>query len=107
MNAPDFQRLSQDLLHDLDEKLGELDPDRLDVELAGDVMTLSFDDGVKFILNAHSAAGQIWLAAHTSAWHFDPPKPPQTHWIAQRSDDELYQTLERVIGKQLGTTVQL
>ncbi|WP_434421177.1 iron donor protein CyaY [Nannocystis pusilla] len=76
------------------------------VQLAGDVLTLSFKDGARFVINAHSAAGQIWMAAGTTAWHFD-FVPEQGQWIARKSDEELMATVARVVGAKLGTEVSL
>ena len=101
----DFSSRAQDTLRHVDDVLGDIDPDALDVELAGDVMTLTFSDGVRFVLNSHSAARQIWLAAGTSAWHFDPPESPSGDWIAPKNGDELYATLARVVGEKIGTEV--
>ena len=43
-------------LEHIDERLADLEHEDLDVELAGDVLTLTFSDGGRFIINAHSAA---------------------------------------------------
>ncbi|MCA9636125.1 MAG: iron donor protein CyaY [Myxococcales bacterium] len=106
MDAKEFHRLSAQALERIDEVLGDLDDDRLDVDLAGDVLTLAFEGGDRFVINAHSAAGQIWMAAGTTAWHFD-YDPPTQRWIARRTDDELMTTLARVVGDKLGRSVAL
>ena len=106
MERKEFFRLSARALERIDDQLGELDREDLDVNLAGDVLTVSFADGAQFIINAHSAAGQIWMAAGTTAWHFD-YDPPTQRWIARRTDDELMTTLARVVGDKLGRSVAL
>src|SRR3954466_7599978 len=59
-------------LRHLEKSLGEIDPDELDVELSQGVLTGTFSDGQKLIINSHHAAGQIWMAAFRTAWHFSP-----------------------------------
>jgi iron donor protein CyaY len=71
MESSDFYKTSAKALAHIDTALGEIDADGLDVQLAGDVLTVGFADGARFVINAHSAARQIWMAAGTTAWHFD------------------------------------
>jgi CyaY protein len=106
MEPNDFHRLSAKALAHIDDRLGGLELEELDVQLAGDVPTLAFADGGRFVINAHSAAGQIWMAAGTTAWHFD-FEPDQGRWIAKKSADELMSTVARVVGAKLGTDVSL
>ncbi len=96
-----FVREATRALKSLDAELGDLDPDALDVVLSGDVLTLNFADGSSFIVNAHSAAGQVWLAAGRTAWHFD-WHADRGEWIAARQNDELMTTLRRVVHAKLG-----
>ena len=105
MDSKDFHRQSAKALEHIDTALGELDLDELDVQLAGDVLTISFVDGGRFVINADSAALQIWMAAGTTAWHFD--HEDDGRWIARRTGDELMTTLARVVGDKLGTRVSL
>lgn len=100
-----FERSSRALEH-IDEHLGGLEHEQLDVELAGDVLTLSFEDGARFVINAHSAAGQVWMAAGTHAWHFD-FVPDRGQWVASKTGDELMATAARVVGEKLGEAVEL
>jgi CyaY protein len=103
-----FVHASGSALERLDEVLGNLEHDSLDVDLAGDVLTLGFDDGVEYIINAHSAASQIWMAAGTHAWHFDlVGDGEQARWIASKTGDELMETVARQVGAKLGQSVEL
>ena len=97
MDRKTFYAESSTALRHIDEVLGDLEHDQLDVDLAGDVLTLAFDDGAKFIINAHSAAEQIWMAAGTTAWHFDLVVETK-RWIARKTDEELMTTVARVVG---------
>lgn len=106
MERGEFLALSSSALNHIEGVLGDLDFDGFDVELGGDVLTLSFGDGAKFIANAHSAAGQVWLAAGRTAWHFD-YQPESKTWVSKRNGDELMSTLAREVGEKLGTTITL
>ena len=106
MERAEFVKLSGRALEHIEEGLAELEHEELDVDLAGDVLTLAFGDGAKFIINAHSAAGQIWMAANRSAWHFD-WVPERGQWVASKSDDELMSTVARTVGAKLGMDIEL
>lgn len=106
MAPTDFHKASARALERIDARLGALELDTLDVQLAGDVLTLAFSDGTRYVINAHSAAGQIWMAAGTSAWHFD-HVPGDDRWVAKRSGDELMSTLARLMRAKLGAEVSL
>ena len=47
MEQKDFYKLSAKALEHIDARLGGLELDELDVQLAGDVLTLVFKDGAK------------------------------------------------------------
>ena len=100
MDRQSFIHVAADTLALIDERLEALDSSFLDVELAGDVMTLQFSDDAKFVVNWHSAARQIWLAAGTHAWHFD-YQAQSENWVAQKTGDELLATIDPVVGEKL------
>ncbi len=106
MDRKIFLTESAKALSHIDQVLGDLELDELDVDLAGDVLTLDFGDAGTFIINAHSAAGQVWMAAGTHAWHFD-FSVERGEWIAAKTGDELMHTLSRAVGDKLGRSVEL
>jgi CyaY protein len=101
-----FIEQSSRTLERLERGLGALEHEALDVQLSGDVLTLAFDDGARYVINAHSAAGQIWMAAERNAWHFDYVED-RAVWIAAKTGDELLATVERLVAKKLDTAVRL
>jgi CyaY protein len=106
IDRKNFYRESEKALRHIDEILGGLELDELDSELAGDVLTLTFSDGGRFVINAHSAAGQVWMAAGTEAWHFD-LDDASGRWMASKTGDELMQTVARTVGARIGRSVEL
>jgi CyaY protein len=99
-----FERAADEALHALDRALGDLDG--LEVSLSLGVLTLEFPDGVKYVINSHRAARQIWMAAERNAWHFD-YRPDDKRWIAGKSGEELWSTVEAVLGRKLGHALTL
>jgi CyaY protein len=74
----------------------------LDVEhKPGGVLEVEFDNGSKLIINRHSAAREIWVAAKSGGFHFS---PRDGGWIAGRDGAELYATLRRLVAEQSGAT---
>jgi CyaY protein len=98
--APELQRLISSL-----DALTE-QSDSLEAELASDILTIEFSDGTRYVLNSHRAARQIWLSAERSAWHFD-YLPSEGTWVANKSGDEMWTTLDRLLSAKLGTAVSL
>lgn len=80
--------------------------DDMEAELSSDILSLEFSDGTKYVINSHRAARQIWMAAERSAWHFD-WLPEEERWVAQKTGDELWSTLERLLSKKLNRGVAL
>jgi iron-sulfur cluster assembly protein CyaY len=81
-------------------------PDELFAELAGDVLTIEFDDQSRYIINSHLAARQIWLAADRNAWHFD-FVAERGLWVDRKSQAELWSKLEELLQHKRGHRVPL
>lgn len=76
----------------------------VDIEiLQGSVLEVECEDGSKIIINRHSAAQEIWVAAKSGGFHFAPQEDGR--WVAGRDGSELYETLSRVLSEQSGETV--
>lgn len=74
----------------------------MDIEtLPGGVLELEFEDGSKVVINRHSAAREIWVAAKSGGFHF---APREGRWVSGRDGSELYETLSRVVSEQSGET---
>lgn len=70
----------------------------------GGILEVEFDDGSKIIINRHTAAREIWVAARSGGFHF---RPQEGGWIAGRDGAELYATLSRLVSEQAGEAVTL
>jgi len=74
------------------------DEAELEVDLAGGILTIEFEDGAKYIINSHAAARQIWLSANFGASHFG---WTGTDWRDTKSAVELFAEVGRLVTEKL------
>jgi len=78
----------------------------LDVDLSADILNIEFVGGGTFVVNSHTAARQLWMAANLEAWHFD--LDVQTgRWTDTRGRGELWDVLSAAVSAKLGRAVRL
>lgn len=106
LNDHEFAKAADRFMQEVLGSLADFDPDELDTDLAMGVLTMSFADRTKCILNRQSAAHQIWLAQGASAWHFA-FDAASSQWLDTKGRGELGQVLSDVLGKKLGRPVAL
>ena len=70
----------------------------------GGVIEIECGDGSRIILNRHTAAQEIWLAARSGGFHF---RPSGGRWCATRDGEELVSALSRTLTEQCGVPVRL
>jgi CyaY protein len=70
MDESRYQKLAEVALGAIEALLSDVDAETVDVERAGDVLTLTFASGKKAVVNTQRPTRQIWLAANARAWHF-------------------------------------
>lgn len=106
MSDPTFQRDAELALDAVEAEVERAADDGLDVEVerSGNVITLTFEDDSKIIVNSHSAAQEIWVAARSGGFHY---RRRDGRWIDGRSGDELFAALSRLVSQQSGTAVVL
>lgn len=72
MNDSEFHRLADALWLTIEERLDNWDGDSdIDCEINGGVLTLSFENGSKIIINRQEPLHQVWLATKQGGYHFD------------------------------------
>lgn len=84
-----------------------LDAAALDADLLakGDgLLELEFADGSKMVINRHTAAREIWVAAKAGGFHF---RHGAEGWRDTRDGGELFAALSRLVSAQGGTPVDL
>jgi CyaY protein len=68
------------------------------------VLELEFADGSRIVVNRHSAARQIWVAAKSGGYHFS---WSGSDWVGTREDGELLAALSKLVSEQSGEAVVL
>lgn len=106
MDETTFDKIGRAELSYIEEQLDEVDPDDIDVSTTDGVLNLTLRDGVRVVINTHRAARQIWMAAVSSAWHFNPPETPDGRWQTAKGA-ELRATLRDVVKERIGIDVPL
>ncbi len=105
MDEASFDRIAREELRHIEDAFADVDPDDVELSVSDGVLRLDLRDGTKIVINSHRAAGQIWMAAVASAWHFDPAGDGT--WKAAKSGDELRSTLARLVREHVGLDVRL
>lgn len=104
MNENDFNDSAD---AQLDAIVAAFDASGLDCEpelKAGGVLEIEFENGSRMIVNRHSIAREIWVAAKSGGFHF---RLEGDRWLDTRSGAELFAELSRLAGEQSGSPVQL
>jgi CyaY protein len=103
-----FLRLADERIERLEatlERLVDEDDIELDVELKpGGVIELECSNGSKIIINRHTAAREIWIAARSGGYHF---AFDGQNWTSGRDGSEFLAVLSRCIAEQTGQKVVL
>lgn len=104
MDEAEFNALADATLRRIEQALDESGAD-LDYEVkAGGVLELEFADGSKIIVNRHTAAREIWVAARSGGFHF---RPEKGRWVGTRDGQELFAALSALASQQAGEPVSL
>lgn len=70
----------------------------------GGILELEFDNGSKMIINRHTAAREIWVAAKSGGFHF---RFQGESWVNTRDGRELWAMLADLVAAQADQPVQL
>ena len=62
----------------------------------GGVIELEFESGGKIVINRHTAAREIWLAARSGGFHF---RYQDGRWLGTRDGEELMAAIRRCIAE--------
>jgi len=109
MDEREFNALADAMLARIEQALENCSAD-LDFEIKpGGVIELEFEHGggSKIIINRHTAAREIWVAAKSGGYHFKADSSDPLRWLGTRDGAELLAVLSRCIGEQAGITVKL
>lgn len=100
----DFERRAAAVLSWIDAVLEDCGADLDVIEPAGGILEITFADGSKMVVNRHSAAREVWIAARSGGFHF---RFDGRLWLDTRSGEALTGALQRLVGEQAGQPVVL
>ncbi len=105
MDEQEFNRAADAELARIEAKLetaSMADDADFDFEIKpGGVIEIECGNGSRIIVNRHSAAREIWLAARSGGFHFRPEAGHGgTRWVGTRDGEELMAALARVLTEQ-------
>jgi CyaY protein len=104
MTPSEFDRLADAMLERIARSVEESGAD-CDCEPKGSgVLELEFADGTRIVVNRHSAAHQIWVAARSGGYHF---RWTGSDWVDTREGGELLAALSKLVSEQSGRAVVL
>ena len=107
MDEARYLQLVDRVFKALQDAFDEVDPDVVDAYAAGDVLTLTFADRSKCVINTQRPTRQVWLAARSRAWHFSLDEP-SGKWLDDKGrGDELFATVRAVVRDSAGLDVPL
>jgi CyaY protein len=100
-----YQHLADATFKRIEDALKDVDADDVDLERAGDVLTLTFANGTKCVVNTQRPTRQIWLAANARAWHFDWSEA-DARWVDDKGRGvELYGAVRAIVRDTAGIDV--
>lgn len=104
MDDKEFSGLADAVMVRIEVALEAAEAD-IDFELAaGGVLEIEFADGSKIIVNRHSIAREIWVAARAGGFHF---RWNGSAWLDTRDGAELMEKLSQLASQQAGEPIEL
>lgn len=104
MTDSEFEALADAAIAALERAL-EASPLDVDIETKGTgVLEVEFADGARVVINRHTAAREIWVAARSGGFHF---RHEAGKWRNTRDGSELFAALSRLFSAHSGTAVIL
>jgi CyaY protein len=104
MTESEFNSLAEAVLERVSRAL-EASAADCDCETKGDgVIEIEFGDHSRIVVNRHSAAQEIWVAAKSGGHHF---RWNGAAWLDTRDGSELFAALSKLVSSQSGQAVVL
>ncbi|OUS28122.1 iron donor protein CyaY [Thalassotalea sp. 42_200_T64] len=103
MNDSQYNLIADDLLLAVEEAIEDCGVD-IDYEGVGGLLTLTFVNGTKIIINKQAPLHEIWVATKFNGHHFE---YQNQQWIDKRGGDEFWQFLSAAVSRQADTKIIL
>lgn len=104
MDESRYQQLADAALRTIENMLEDVDADLVDIDRAGDVLTLTFASKKKAVVNTQRPTRQIWVAANARAWHFSFDESGAAgRWLDDKGQGiELLQQIAAIVKESAG-----
>ena len=103
MNDSQYNLIAEALLLAIEEAIEDCGVD-IDYEGVGGLLTLTFKNGSKVIINKQAPLHEIWVATKFNGHHF---VLNDNHWTDKRSGEEFWQFLSNAVSTQAETELTL
>ena len=103
MNDSQYNLLIDELLLAVEEAIEDCGVD-IDYEGTGGLLTLTFKNGSKIILNKQAPLQEVWIATKFNGHHF---AFADEQWTDKRGGGEFWQFLSAAVSKQANSEITL
>jgi len=104
MTDTEFEALADAALAALETAFESSAPDAALETKGTGVLEVEFDNGAKIVINRHTAAREIWVAARSGGFHF---RHDGSVWRDTRDGTELFAALSKLASAQGGAPMLL
>ena len=105
MDESEFNQRVDDILEQIEDEIEETGAD-IDYETAGGILTLSFEDDSKIIINRQTPVRQIWVAARQGGFHFVYNEDID-QWHLEGGEQELFEALSQYCTEQADEPIKV
>lgn len=106
MNESEYLLLVDRVFKRVQDLCEPIDPDDVEAYQSGDVLTLTFRDRSRCVINTQRATRQLWMAAGASAWHFN-YEPATARWLDDKGRGEFFATLAEIVSARSGQALRV
>jgi CyaY protein len=103
MNDSQYELLTDELLLSVEESIEDCGED-IDYEGVGGLLTLTFKNSTKIIINKQAPLHEIWVATKFNGHHFT---YDENVWTDKRGGDEFWHFLSMAVSKQADADITL
>ncbi len=103
MNDSEYHNISDELLITIEEAIENCGTD-IDFESVSGLLTLTFINQSKIIINKQAPLHELWVATKVNGHHF---AMQDDLWIDKRSGAEFWQFMSQAVSKQANADIHL
>lgn len=105
MDESEFNQRVDDILEQIEDAIDDTGAD-IDYDTAGGILTLSFENDSKIIVNRQTPVRQIWVATRQGGFHFVYNQDTD-QWQLEGGEQELFDALSQYCSDQAGEPIEI